>query len=328
MGKFALLVLIATCPAGVAFAMPESESQCLIAKLETAGDEVTVGQLRDACVEKANALKDGEEVSPGPAKESVVSIRREADFETRTRQFAISTYRANYFIYTYNSDPNEDPYQVDYDDFLDNDETKFQVSFKMPVATELFGGNTDLIFAFTSTAWWQTLNDDISNPFRETNYEPELFFRNYSGFDLFGLDFVSWDLGINHQSNGQSIPTSRGWDRVIGSTSAELTDDLVIGFRAWYVYDSQEDNNPDIESYMGYGDIGLGWVPNRNTFTLMYRPASKGGAVQATWSYPISKYLRLYAQYWNGYGESLIDYDVRTKRIGLGLALSEIISRD
>ncbi len=198
----------------------------------------------------------------------------------------------------------------------------------MPVATDLFGGNTDLVFAFTSVAWWQTLNDDIFNPFRETNYEPELFFRNHSSLELLGLNFVSWELGLNHQSNGQSIPTSRGWDRVIGSTAIELTDDLVLGLRAWYVYDYQEENNPDIESYMGHGDIGLGWVPNRNSFTLMYRPASRGGAMQATWSYPISKYLRLYAQYWNGYGESLIDYDVRTKRFGLGIALSDIIARD
>ncbi len=90
---------------------------------------------------------------------------------------------------------------------------------------------------------------------------------------------------------------------------------------------SQEENNPEIEKFLGYGDIGLGWVPNRNTFTLMYRPASRGNALQFTWSYPISKYLRLYAQYWNGYGESLIDYDVRTERFGVGVALSDIISR-
>ena len=289
-----------------------------------------MGQLRSACVEELNA-EIGEnfvsDVTSEPSRDSVVGIRREADFDIRDRQFAISTYRANYFIFTHNSDPNEAPYQVDETDFFDNGETKFQVSFQMPVATGLFGGDTDLMFAFTSVAWWQTFNDEISNPFRETNYEPEIFFRNYNSTDIFGLNFINWDLGLNHQSNGQSEPTSRGWDRAIASAAIELTDDLVVGLRAWYVIDSQEENNPNIEKYMGHGDIGLGWVPNRNTFTLMYRPASKGGALQATWSYPISKYLRLYAQYWNGYGESLIDYDVRTERIGLGIALSDIIAR-
>ena len=79
---------------------------------------------------------------------------------------------------------------------------------------------------------------------------------------------------------------------------------------------------------MGYGDLGLGWVPNKHTFTFFYRPAAKGAAVQLTWSYPITRYLRLYAQYWNGYGESLIDYSVRSKRLGIGLALGDVISRD
>jgi phospholipase A1 len=328
LGKITTLAFLILFPGSVAQAMPETVSQCLLTRLENAEDDVTVGQLRSACEEKLAAASDELVTPPDSPRGSVVDIRREEDFDTRARQFAISTNRANYFIYTYNGDPNEDPYQVEPTDFLDKGETKFQVSFKMPVATELFGGNTDLLFAFTSVAWWQMLNDEIYNPFRETNYEPEIFFQNYSTFNVFGLDFINWELGLNHQSNGQSIPQSRGWDRAIASTSIELTDDLVVGLRAWYVLDSQEKNNPDIEDYMGHGDIGLGWVPNRNTFTLMYRPASRGGAMQATWSYPISKYLRLYAQYWNGYGESLIDYNVRTKRFGLGIALSEIIARN
>jgi phospholipase A1 len=79
---------------------------------------------------------------------------------------------------------------------------------------------------------------------------------------------------------------------------------------------------------MGYGDIGVGWVPNRHTITAMYRPATEGDAVQLTWSYPITRYLRVYAQYWNGYGESLIDYNVRTKRWGIGVSLSDILARE
>ncbi len=326
-GAIAALALLALSPVNGARASSETIDQCLLDRLRVADGAVTVAELREACAGDHQEQDATTEEATDSSRESVVDLRRGADFDNRGRQFSISTYRPNYFLFTYNSDPNEAPYQVDADDFLDQEETKFQVSFKMPVATGLFGGDTDLLFAFTSVAWWQTFNDDIANPFRETNYEPELFFRTYRRFDLLGLNFVNWDIGYNHQSNGQSDPTSRGWDRIIGSTAVELTDDLVLGLRAWYVFDSQEDNNPDIERYLGHGDIGLGWAPNRNTLTLMYRPASRGGALQATWSYPISQYLRLYAQYWNGYGESLIDYDVRTQRFGLGIALSDFIAR-
>ncbi len=299
-------------------AMPESVSRCVHERVETAGDDVTLGEIRRACNEQftGSAITDAV-VGPPPA--SVVDIRRSADFDIRDRQFAISPNRANYILYTYNDDPNEDPFEVEETDFLEKDEVKFQVSFKMPLATELFGGNTDLLFAYTSVAWWQTFNNDISNPFRETNYEPELFFRTYTDEDLLGLKLVNWELGLNHQSNGQSEPTSRGWDRAVGSAAFELTDNTLLGLRAWHILDTQ-DNNSDIERYMGYGEVFVGWAPNRNTFTMHYRPASEGDAVQLTWSYPISRYLRLYAQYWNGYGESLIDYQVRTQRFGVGVA--------
>ncbi len=321
-----VLAVVSLYSSSVCVAMSESMVQCLVARIESADPDVTVGELNSACVQELVDIDPEEDEVSDKQRQSAVDIRVAADFDIRTRQFAISPYRANYLIYTYNDDPNEDPFQVEPTDFLDKDELKFQVSFKMPIATGLFGGDTDLLFAYTSVAWWQALNDDIANPFRETNYEPEIFLQNYIGADLLGLNFISWELGLNHQSNGQSEPTSRGWDRAVGSTAIELTDDLVLGLRAWYVLDSQS-NNSDIEDYMGYGDIGLGWVPNRNTFTLMYRPASKGDAVQLTWSYPISKYLRIYAQYWNGYGESLIDYDVRTKRFGIGIALNDILAR-
>ena len=141
------------------------------------------------------------------------------------------------------------------------------------------------------------------------------------------MDLVAWEFGYNHQSNGQSAELSRGWDRVIGAAALELTDNMVLGLRAWHILDYQEETNPRIYRYMGYGEIGLGWSPNRNSFSLMYRPATEGDAVQVTWSYPISKYLRIYAEYWNGYGESLIDYDVRTKRFGIGIALSDYLER-
>jgi phospholipase A1 len=185
-------------------------------------------ELNSTCAQELADLGPVTDEVSDEQRQSAVDIRVAADFDNRTRQFSISPYKANYIIYTYNDDPNEDPYQVEPTDFLDDDELKFQVSFKMPIATELFGGDTDLLFAYTSVAWWQALNDDIDNPFRETNYEPEIFLQNFTDADLLGLNFVSWELGLNHQSNGRSQPTSGGWDRAIGSTSIELTDDLFL----------------------------------------------------------------------------------------------------
>ena len=326
-GKAAALALACMHSGGVALAMSEAMGECLLGRIEAADADVTVGELNSACTEEIEGANDPVEAASGNERQSVVDMRIDADFDARSRRFVISMHRPNYLLYTYNNSPNEVPFGEP-DDFLDNEEIKFQVSFKMPLATGLFGGNTDLLFAYTSVAWWQVFNDDVDNPFRETNYEPEIFVQGFPQEDVLGLDLISWEFGLNHQSNGQSGTLSRGWDRIIGSSAVELNEDLALGLRAWHIVNYQEDTNPGIYRYMGYGDIGVGWVPNRNTFTLLYRPATEGDAVQLTWSYPITRYLRVYAQYWNGYGESLIDYNVRTKRYGIGLALSDILARE
>ncbi len=43
------------------------------------------------------------------------------------------------------------------------------------------------------------------------------------------------------------------------------------------------------------------------------------------WSLPLWQQLRLYLIYFDGYGESLLDYDHRSKRIGIGIGLNDYL---
>ncbi|MDV5169606.1 phospholipase A [Photobacterium rosenbergii] len=327
--RFAVVTLLIGNNVGISHAHNDSINECLLKRLQSAGNDVTVGELNRMCKEELElASQKPSELraqAPSDDRNSVVEIRREADLTIRESNFVISTYKPNYLIVSYDSSPNNASFNAPEGTF-DEEEIKFQVSFQIPIATELFDGDTDLMFAYTSTAWWQLFNEDIDNPFRETNYEPEIFFNHIANADVFGLKLTDWSFGINHQSNGQSGELSRGWDRLVGTVAFEITDDFVIGLKAWHILRTQ-DRNTDIERYMGYGEIGLGWAPNRNTFTALYRPATEGHATQLTWSYPVSEYLRVYAQYWNGYGESLLNQRVRTERIGLGIALNDVLER-
>ncbi|MDU5189976.1 MAG: phospholipase A, partial [Mixta calida] len=42
------------------------------------------------------------------------------------------------------------------------------------------------------------------------------------------------------------------------------------------------------------------------------------------WSYPISEHVRFYTQVFSGYGESLIDYNHRQTRVGVGVTLNDL----
>ena len=113
----------------------------------------------------------------------------------------------------------------------------------------------------------------------------------------------------------------------MGRLGLDVTESVSVALRAWYRIpeSSDEDDNPDIHQYLGYGDIRAIWTPNRNTFTAMYRPGTQEHGFELTWSYPLTKHFRLFTQYYNGYGESLIDYDQKVERIGIGFTINDFL---
>ncbi len=212
---------------------------------------------------------------------------------------------------------------------LDAVEAKFQISFKTKLAEDVFGDNGDVWAGYTQSSRWQAYNSGISRPFRETNYEPEvmLVFRN--NYSLFGWKGRMMGVGINHQSNGRSDPLSRSWNRVIFTAGLDR-ENWAFVVRPWYRISegAREDNNPDIEDYIGRGDAMLVYNRNGHELSLTGRHSLRGGdrsngSLQLDWGFPITNLLRGHVQVFDGYGESLIDYNHRATYIGVGFALLE-----
>ena len=103
---------------------------------------------------------------------------------------------------------------------------------------------------------------------------------------------------------------------------------FALMLRPWYRMeeDFKDDNNPDIKDYVGRGDMTAFYRWNEHEFSLMLRHSLKGGddahgAAQFDWAFPISGKLRGHFQLFDGYGESLIDYNHRATYVGLGVSL-------
>ncbi len=326
----ALSVMFAS---GLAAAADKAYEDCVLQAVMASEGTRTVESIRAACASAADGGISTTDVAAAPsAPETELQARMRSDYASGARDYAISTYQPNYIMYTNNTefDASEPPYANLPSDFqLESEEMKYQVSFKVPVWRDMLGSGMDVYAGYTQTSWWQLFSDEglTSAPFRETNYEPELFLRRNMDLDLpFDGKLAAADLALVHESNGRSDLLSRSWNRVMARAALDYGD-LAFLVRAWYRIpeDNEDDDNPNTEDYYGYGDVRAVWAPNKNTFSAMVRPGEEKAGLELTWSRQITPELRIYTEWWYGYGESLIDYDQKVNRLGIGIAINDFL---
>ncbi|MCS4309549.1 phospholipase A1 [Rheinheimera pacifica] len=218
----------------------------------------------------------------------------------------------------------------------DNLEAKFQLSLKTPLWSKIYNDNGYLFFAFTQQAYWQAYNSEVSSPFRENNYEPELIlmFPHYANVEDAASRIIS--LSLSHQSNGRSGTQSRSWNRLKLSWVTSIGN-VFINFEPYYRFkedpketptDPKGDDNPDITKYMGWFELSAAYKQGDATWRMMVRNnlrSENKGAVRLSYSVPFNNHIRFYAELFNGYGESLIDYNRSVTRFGIGFELNDIL---
>lgn len=267
---------------------------------------------------------------------SIFDQRSEAVGEAIANPFAFSQHRLNYILpFSYVSDPNTLSASGLNTENVDNIEAKYQISVKLPLY-QVENSTSGLYLAFTAVSYWQVYNGEASKPFRETNYEPELFYSWRNELTFAGFKFNQIRLGLSHQSNGQSGLRSRSWNRLFASAMFSDANSF-YHIKAWYrieedekddPFDSTGDDNPDITTFMGHTEFGYGTtLGDFNVMALMrnnLKTSNNKGSIELNLSYPISERYELLMQYFNGYGDSLVDYNRHQQRIGFGVQLKFI----
>jgi len=303
---------------------------CVLDAVSVVSSQDTATQINQRC----SSLKNEKKPSLG-----AISKRIKAERKSQWDRFVITPHRRNYILpYTHTSKLNRKAYEFtgDWADEAKQYEAKLQLSIKVPLNhKDLFRDNDALYLGFTLQSWWQVYASEISAPFRETNYQPELFY-------LTGLDWhpmggnTGLVLGIEHQSNGRTQRLSRSWNRIYSSFLYEKGD-FALSFRPWYrlkedkkkePLDSEGDDNPDIEAYMGHFELKTIYRSKEHEYGVMWRNnlrSDNKGAIELDWSFPLYGHLKGFVQYFNGYGESLVDYNISQQRIGIGILLTDIL---
>lgn len=202
---------------------------------------------------------------------------------------------------------------------LSKTEVAFQISLKMKTINNILGSPLDLWGGYTQQTYWQAYNGKSSRPVRETNYNPEFYVVLPLDFSLLGLSVRHASLGVEHQSNGQLVLFSRSWNRIDGELGFQTGNLSLVG-RFWTRFGEMAEN-VDIYDYMGYGHITATYRWRGHIFSALVRRnlRTDRGAVQLSWASPIHPNIKGYVQLFSGYGQSLIDYNVVQKSIGVGL---------
>lgn len=287
----------------------------------------------DSQTASADSRSDNNAHRTGAVTERVKQEREEA-----FNPYVLTAHKHNFILpVSYSTGINEEIYQqndVPLREGLQPAEVKFQISLKSQLnESDLFLKDDALSLGITLEAWWQLYSSDLSSPFRETNYQPEIFYLVPLLWGPFGGN-TAVVLGLEHQSNGQVQGLSRSWNRLYTTLIYERGP-FVAAMRPWYRLpekakkqpgDAEGDDNPDILDFMGHGEFSLSWRSERNEYSLRLRgnPDTGKGAITAGLTYPLFAKFRGFVQFFSGYGDSLIDYDHFQQRLGIGVALTNI----
>lgn len=261
-----------------------------------------------------------------PAERTALANKAASEKKVENNPYSLLLYKPTYVLPFYYT---QMPYQEIYQNTTPDNQTvmssefKAQLSFQVPILQSKLNSKDRLAIAYTQDSFWQVYA--ASQYFRETNYEPEIFFRRMENNQF------TWQVGLVHQSNGRGGEYERSWNRVYGEMIYSGSN-WVVTLNTWaliFKHISSDLHNSDITDYMGNGDTTIAYKLGSTTLSFMTRnnvqSRFKRGAEQFTFSFPLHGHFRGFIYAFSGYGQSLIEYDNYTNAYGVGIAFNDWI---
>ncbi len=221
-------------------------------------------------------------------------------------------YKDNYF--TVGTTPFRKPTST-------NSDVKFQISLSIRLTNAVLPWNSFLFLFYTQKTFWNVFQNSM--PMHDLNFNPGIgwskpFFNKgrYAG---------KLTMLVEHESNGRDGLDSRSWNRVSFYGSTIIDDWLMVHAKFWIPIIDGE-NNSDILKYCGIYQSGVVVTTPNKKFSFGLTMVKRSGwnlnfntILEASWKVHEKSNLNLFAQYYNGYGESLLDYNQFHSRLRVGI---------
>ena len=203
-----------------------------------------------------------------------------------------------------------------------NSNVKFQLSIGHRLTKSILPFNTYLFLNYSQKTIWNVMEESL--PMRDLNFNPGIGLGHLIIHEnkYIGRAFVM----IEHESNGKDSLASRSWNKVSLNTSIMLSKRLNAQMKLWVpIIDSE--NNRDILEYNGIGHIGFNYINNneriRAGMLATWRTKSFSFNTQWELSFKLNRKVNqfLFIQYYNGYGENLLDYNQYKSVLRVGFVI-------
>ena len=204
-----------------------------------------------------------------------------------------------------------------------NSDVKFQLSIAQRITKTTLPLNSYLFIAFSFKAMWNVF--EKSMPMRDINYNPGLGWS----FPFFskGRYAGKFTLMIEHESNGRDSIQSRSWNKISFGASTIVNEWLMVHSKFWIPIVDGE-NNHDILKYSGIYQGGLAvTTPNKKfgwALTLVKRKGwnlNFNTILEFNWKIFPNDNQYFFVQYYNGFGECMLDYNQFHSRLRVGMVI-------
>lgn len=247
-----------------------------------------------------------------PSKEDVLNVDSVKQAFEDAPYFSL--YKDNYFIFGPSIGPR--PTRT-------NTNVKFQISVAQRLTRSTLPGGSYLYLFYTQKCFWNVL--EKSFPMTDLNFNPgigitrPIFVKNR---------FIGKiTLVLEHESNGRDSIQSRSWNKISLAANMLIDPKIMIYGKFWIPFiDGQ--NNRDLLDYVGIYQFGLSYMPFNHRFAATLLITKRKGwnfnyNTMFEMSYKIGRRTNqyLFLQYYNGYGEGLLDYKQFKSQLRVGFVI-------
>lgn len=234
--------------------------------------------------------------------------------EAFDRQPYFGLYKDNYFIFGPAIGPEITK---------KNTNVKFQVSISQRLTKSTLPGGFYLFLFYTQKCFWNVL--EKSMPMTDLNFNPGIGISK----PLFVKDrFIGKaTIILEHESNGRDSTASRSWNRLSFGGNILIDPRMMIHGKFWIpIVDGQY--NKDLLDYVGLYQTGFSVMPPSQRWVFSVIVTKRKGwnlnfntVVELSYRLSNRENQYLFAQYYNGYGEGLLDYKQFHSQLRVGIVI-------